>query len=237
MFDPIKFDSYLPASKSLFNQPSATSQSSKLEHEVWSNFEKFQSLADQLQIIAEKAYIQYQLESLPSTIPSTPLSKTTVFAPPSSSLPTQPIVILVRPPPVFVAIFAPLQLPGHLAALPHTYGQRLPLFDGISRVTAHEHIDKMVDFIDLEKVDDDDAKTRLMAQIFPRDVKKWFCGLAAGSIDTPQRLNELFLARWREKNNLLQILAEYNTLKRNPNKTIQEFAIRFNQITIPFQIT
>lgn len=71
VFDPIKFDSYLPASKSLFNQPSATSQSSKLEHKVWSNFEKLQSLADQLQITTEKAYIQYQLEILSSTIPLT----------------------------------------------------------------------------------------------------------------------------------------------------------------------
>lgn len=53
----------------------------------------------------------------------------------------------------------------------------------------------MVDLIDLEEVDEDDAKMRLMAQIFFGDVKKWFQDLAACSIDNPQRLNELFLAR------------------------------------------
>lgn len=65
----------------------------------------------------------------------------------------------------------------------------------------------MDDFIDLEEVDEDDAKMRLMAQNFCGDVKKWFLGLAACSIDTPQRLNELFLARWQEKKNPLHILA------------------------------
>jgi len=61
----------------------------------------------------------------------------------------------------------------------------------------------MADFIDLEEVDEDDAKMRLMAQSFSGDVKKWFRGLATHSIDTPQRLNELFLARSQEKKNPL----------------------------------
>lgn len=90
----------------------------------------------------------------------------------------------------------------------------------------------MVDFIDLEDVNEDDAEMRLMAQIFSGDVKKWFHGLVAHSIDTPQSLNEFFLTRWRENKNPLQMLAEYNTLKRNPNETVQEFTIRFNQIYI-----
>lgn len=88
----------------------------------------------------------------------------------------------------------------------------------------------MADFIDLEEVDEDDAKMRLMAQSVPRDVKKWFCGLVACSIDTPQRLNDFFLARWWENKNLLRVLVKYNTLKSNPNETVQEFTIRFNQI-------
>jgi len=124
--------------------------------------------------------------------------------------------------------FTPLVLPGQLGTLPQTYGHKLPLFDGSPGVTTQQHIDKMVYFIDLEEVDDDDAKMSLMAQSFFGDVKKWFCGLAVGSIDTPQRFNELFLPRWRENKNPLQILEEYNTLKRNPNETVKEFTIRFN---------
>ena len=88
----------------------------------------------------------------------------------------------------------------------------------------------MAYFIDLEEFDEDDYKIRLMAQNFSGDVKKWLRGLGVGLNDTPQRLNELFLARWVEKKNPLQILAEYNTLKINPNKMVQEFTIRFNHI-------
>ena len=65
----------------------------------------------------------------------------------------------------------------------------------------------MVEFIDSEEADEDDAKMRLIAQSFSRDVKKWFHGLEIGSINSSAKFNELFLARWWEKKNLLQILA------------------------------
>ena len=78
----------------------------------------------------------------------------------------------------------------------------------------------MVDFIDLEEVDEDDAKMRLIVQSFLGGMKKWFHGLATGSINSSTRINEFFLDRWREKKNPLQILVEYNTLKRNPNESV-----------------
>lgn len=154
--------------------------------------------------------------------------KTSILPPPSSSQPKQPIVVPIHHPPIVTERFSPLVLPGQLVTLPQTYGYRLPLFYGIPRITTQQHIDKIVDFIDLEEVDEDDAKMRLMAQSFSGDVKKGFCGLTTRSIDTPKRLNEFFLARWWEKKNPLRILVKYNTWKRNPNETIQEFTIRFN---------
>jgi len=71
-----------------------------------------------------------------------------------------------------MARFVPLALLGQLAALPQTYGQRLPLFDGSPGVTTQQHIDKMGYFIDLEEVDEDDYKIRILAQSFSGDVKK-----------------------------------------------------------------
>jgi len=118
VFDPIKFDSYLPTSKSLFY---------KLDHELWLNFDQLQGLADQLQITTEKAYIKYQLEifstTTSSTIPSNTSATTFVVKPPlphqtSSSPSMQPIVVPVQLPPIVMARFSPLELPGQLAALP-----------------------------------------------------------------------------------------------------------------------
>lgn len=76
-----------------------------------------------------------------------------------------------------MARFSPLVLPSQLASLPQTYGQRLPLFDGSAGVTMQQHIDKMVDFIYLEEVDEDDAKMRLISRSFSRRRGKmvpWF---------------------------------------------------------------
>lgn len=61
-------------------------------------------------------------------------------------------------------------------------------------------------------------------------MKQWFRNLAANSINNSQRLIELFLARWKEKKNPLQILAKYNSMKRNQNETVQEFTTRFNMV-------
>lgn len=55
VLDHIQFDSHLLSSKSLF---------SKADHELWFNFDKLQSLVDQLKINNEKTYIQYQIENL-----------------------------------------------------------------------------------------------------------------------------------------------------------------------------
>lgn len=69
---------------------------------------------------------------------------------------------------------------------------------------------------------------RIIAQSFLGDVKKWFRSLAANSINSSQRQIELFLAHWQEKENPLQILVEYNSMKRNSNETVQELTSRFN---------
>jgi hypothetical protein len=70
----------------------------------------------------------------------------------------------------------------------------------------------------------------IIAQSFSGDVKKWFCSLPVGSVVDSRQLTNLFLERWEEKKNPLQILAEYNALKRNTNESVQDFTIRFNKI-------
>lgn len=71
---------------------------------------------------------------------------------------------------------------------------------------------------------------RIIAQSFLGDVKKWFRSMADNSVNNAQRLIELFLARWQEKKNPLEILAEYNSMKRNSNEIVQEFTARFNTV-------
>jgi hypothetical protein len=119
--------------------------------------------------------------------------------------------------------FGPLILPSQLTALPQGYGQRLPLFDGTTEVTYLQHMVKVTDFIDLEEIDNDDANMRVIAQSFSGDVKTWFRNLTPNSVANPQELTDLFLSKWEEKKNPLQILVEYDALRRHPNESVQDF--------------
>lgn len=104
VIDPIQFYSHLLSSKYLF---------SKVDHELWVNFDKIQSLAHQLQITTEKYYIQYQLENLAIASSSTaPVNTSTTSSvivnltlPPldSSYLSKQPIVVPLLHPPIVMA--------------------------------------------------------------------------------------------------------------------------------------
>jgi len=73
-----------------------------------------------------------------------------------------------------MARLAPLLFPTELTALPQNYGQRLPLFDGSAEITTQQHVDKLIVFIDLEEIDEENAKMRIIAESFSEDVKKWF---------------------------------------------------------------
>ena len=119
-----------------------------------------------------------------------------------------------------MARVAPLILPGQLAPLPKGYGKRLPLFDETSKISARQKLVKVIDFNDLEEIDSDDAKMRIITQSFSRDVKTWFCSLNSNSIVNLKQLTNVFIARWEVKNKPLQIIFEYENLKSNPNEPV-----------------
>lgn len=88
----------------------------------------------------------------------------------------------------------------------------------------------MVDFIDLEEIDTDDAEMHILAQSFSREVKVWFIYLRYTFVSNSQELIELFMAKWEGKKKPLHILAKYNALKINPNESVQDFIAGFNRI-------
>ena len=66
--------------------------------------------------------------------------------------------------------------------MPDNYAQRIRQFGDEGDIIAQQHLDRFLDFIDLEDVDHEDVKMRLFAQIFSGDVKKWFRGLQANNV-------------------------------------------------------
>ena len=71
---------------------------------------------------------------------------------------------------------------------------------------------------------------RLFAQILTGEVKTWFRNLGAGTIENLAALHRTFLNKWEKKKNPLQILSEFDVVKRAPNESVQDFCTRYNNI-------
>ena len=113
------------------------------------------------------------------------------------------------------AWYAPLVLPQPLVPLPNDYQSKIPHFTGKESTTAQQHVDGMGDAFDYMEIDDETVKMRIFAQSLGGEVKKWFKGLTPNSINDLPSLHQAFINKWEVKSNPLQILTEYNSLKRN----------------------
>jgi hypothetical protein len=136
------------------------------------------------------------------------------------------------------AIFSPLILPTQLHDLPQDYNLRIKLYDVEGNISAQKHLDWFNDFIDLEEVDFEDVKMRLFTQSLAGEVRKWFRALPPASIANFEAFETSFLAKWGDKKNPLQLLTQYNNMKRSPDETVQEFSARFMKVyhTIPAEV-
>ena len=109
------------------------------------------------------------------------------------------IVVLPNPPIVMAARFTPLVFHTQLHDLPQGYSQRIRTYGAEGDISAQQHLDRFNDFCDLEEVDYEDAKMILFAQSFYGEVKKWFRGLAVGSVHDFQEFETIFFRKWERK--------------------------------------
>ena len=106
--------------------------------------------------------------------------------------------------------YAPLVLPANLNAMPTDYSTNIKQFGDDEAYTARQHVQWFKYFCDLSEIDDEDVKMRLFAQSLKTNVKDWFRGLAVGSILDIDRFHAIFLEKWEEKKNYVQMLTCYN---------------------------
>jgi hypothetical protein len=79
---------------------------------------------------------------------------------------------------------------------------------------------------------------RLFDQSLTGDVKKWYKCLRAASILDLTAFQRSFLDKWEVKKNPLQILSEYENIRRNQGETVQDYCTHFNNLynAIPAEI-
>jgi hypothetical protein len=128
------------------------------------------------------------------------------------------------------ARFSPLILPAQLHDLPQDYNLRIKLYDAEGNISSQKHLYWFNDFIYLEEVDFEDLKMRLFTQSLAWEVRKWFRALPLASIADFEAFQTSFISKWGDKKNPLQLLTQYNNMKRSPNETVQEFSTKFMKV-------
>ena len=88
----------------------------------------------------------------------------------------------------------------------------------------------MTDYFEIYEIDTADVQTRIFVQSLSGEVRTWFRASTPNSIYNLRTLYQQFLNRWGKRKDPLQILSEYENLRRGPHETIQDYCTRFNSV-------
>jgi hypothetical protein len=174
---------------------------------------------------------------------SFPTSPVHTPSPPSYPPPNIPMAG-ANPPPnrmdaIFTARYAPLILPHPMNPLPpRDYLKYMPKFTGEGDITAEEHLAAFYSYADNLNIENEDVWMRVFVQILDGEVRKWFRGLAPGSIAGIEALDNVFLRQWGDRKDYIYYMIEFGSLKKTEGESISDFSKRFNKMynKIPAEI-
>jgi hypothetical protein len=164
--------------------------------------------------------IVLKTETPPSFILSSPNLHTTKSPSPRCSPRIQNQMEVVNPPAnrmdaIVAARYAPLVLHQLVNALPPgDYLKYMPKFTGEEDVTYEEHLVSFYSYADNQNIENEDVWMRVFIQSLFGEARKWFRGLAPGSITGIEALDEVFLRHWGDKKDFLYYISEFGSLKR-----------------------
>jgi uncharacterized small protein (DUF1192 family) len=149
-----------------------------------------------------------------------------------------------NPPPnrmdaIVAARYAPLVLPQPLNPL-HAgdYLKYMPKFSGEGDITAEEHLAAFYSYADNLNIENEDVWMRVFVQSLDGEVRKWFRGLAPGSIVGIEALDNVFLRQWGDRKDYIYYMTEFGSLKKQEGESVSDFSKRFNKMynKIPAEI-
>jgi hypothetical protein len=135
--------------------------------------------------------------------------------------------------------YAPLILPQPLNPLPAgDYLKYMPKFSGEGDVTAEEHLAAFYSYADNLNIENEDVWMRVFIQSLDGEVRKWFRGLAPGSIAGIEALDNVFLRQWGDRKDYIYYMTEFGSLKKQEGESVSDFSKRFNKMynKIPAEI-
>jgi hypothetical protein len=71
---------------------------------------------------------------------------------------------------------------------------------------------------------------RVFVQSLDGEVRKWFRGLAPGSIAGIEALDIVFLRQWGDRKDYIYYMTEFGSLKKMEGESVSDFSKRFNKM-------
>jgi hypothetical protein len=174
---------------------------------------------------------------------SFPVAPSRTPSPPSS--PPHNIPMVGANPPInrmetiVTARYAPLILPHPVNPLPAgDYLKYMPKFTGEGDITAEEHLAAFYSYADNLNIENEDVWMRFFIQSLDGEVRKWFRGLAPGSIAGIEALDSAFPRQWGDKKDFMYYMTKFGSLKKMEGESVSDFSKRFNKMynKIPTEI-
>jgi ribonuclease HI len=140
---------------------------------------------------------------------------------------------------IVAARYAPLILPHPMNPLPAgDYLKYMPKFTGEGDITAEEHLASFYSYADNLNIENEDVWMRVFIQSLDGEVRKWFRGLAPGSIAGIEALDNVFLRQWGDRKDFMYYMTEFGSLKKMEGESVSDFSKRFNKMynKIPAEI-
>jgi ribonuclease HI len=140
---------------------------------------------------------------------------------------------------IVAARYAPLVLPHPMNPLPAgDYLKYMPKFTREGDITAEEHLAAFYSYADNLNIENEDVWMRVFSQSLDGEVRKWFKGLAPGSIASIEALDNVFLRQWGDRKDYIYYMTEFGSLKKQEGESVSDFSKRFNKMynKIPAEI-
>jgi hypothetical protein len=132
---------------------------------------------------------------------------------------------------IVAARYSPLVLPHPMNPLPTgDYLKYMPKFTGEGDITAEEHLAAFYSYADNLNIENEDVWMRVFVQSLDGEVRKWFRGLAPGSIVGIEALDSAFLRQWGDRKDFMYYMTEFGYLKKMDGESVSDFSKRFNKM-------
>jgi len=114
----------------------------------------------------------------------------------------------------------------------------MPKFTREEDITMEEHMASFYSYADNLNFVNEDVWMRVFIQILDGEVRKWFRGLASGSIVGFEALDGAFLWQWGDKKDFMHYMTNFGSLKKMEGESLSDFSKRFNKMynKIPAEI-